>query len=160
MAKKRRKFTPEYKAEVVKLVKDSQKSISSISRDLGLTETSIRAWVRQHDIDAGNGSPGAPMGQPLSPTPRNRRTSSTTRSRHRATISASASSPTSIGPTLPILEGLCYSQETMQKNLRRTLLAEPKPCHSIFRFCADHLGARCIPSAESGIATSPSFLWR
>ena len=59
MAKKRRKFTPEYKAEVVKLVKDSQKSISSISRDLGLTETSIRAWVRQHDIDAGNGAPGA-----------------------------------------------------------------------------------------------------
>ena len=59
MAKKRRKFTPEYKAEVVKLVKDSKKSISSISRDLELTETSIRAWVRQHDIDAGNGAPGA-----------------------------------------------------------------------------------------------------
>ena len=59
MAKKRRKFTPEYKAEVVKLVKESKKSISSISRDLGLNETGVRAWVRQHDVDAGNGSPGA-----------------------------------------------------------------------------------------------------
>ena len=59
ICRRTRKFTPQYKAEVVKLVKDSQKSISSISRDLGLNETGVRAWVKQHDIDAGNGSPGA-----------------------------------------------------------------------------------------------------
>jgi transposase len=59
MAKKRRKFTSQYKTEVVKLIKDSGKSVSSISRELGLTESAVCTWVKQHDIDAGKGAPGA-----------------------------------------------------------------------------------------------------
>lgn len=57
--RKRRHFTPEYKAEVVGLCRKGGKSIGEISRDLGLTETSVRAWVRQADIDEGKGAPGA-----------------------------------------------------------------------------------------------------
>jgi len=57
--KKRRHFTPEYKAEVVGLCRKSGKSIGQVSRDLGLTETSVRAWVRQADIDDGKGASGA-----------------------------------------------------------------------------------------------------
>jgi len=53
--KKRRSFTPEYKAEVVALVRKGGKSAGQIARDLGLTETSVRAWVRQADVDAGGG---------------------------------------------------------------------------------------------------------
>lgn len=49
--RKRRKFTPEYKSEVVKLVRDSGKSIGQIARELDLTETAVRAWVERSEID-------------------------------------------------------------------------------------------------------------
>ena len=49
--RKRRKFTPEYKAEVVKLVRTSGKSIGQVSSDLELTETALREWVKRADID-------------------------------------------------------------------------------------------------------------
>jgi transposase len=51
MARGRRSFTKEYKAEVVKLIRSSGKSVGAVSRELGLTETSVRAWVKQADID-------------------------------------------------------------------------------------------------------------
>lgn len=45
--RKRRKFTDEYRAEVVELVRTSEKSIGQIARELDLTETAVRAWVRK-----------------------------------------------------------------------------------------------------------------
>lgn len=57
--KQRRHFTPEYKAEVVALVRKGGKSAGQVARDLDLTETSVRAWVKQADIDEGKGSKGA-----------------------------------------------------------------------------------------------------
>ena len=60
MAKrKRRSFTDEYKAEVVELISKSGKSIGAVARDLDLTETGVRAWVRQAEVDAGRGPTGA-----------------------------------------------------------------------------------------------------
>jgi transposase len=55
----RRKFTAEYKAEVVRLVLDGGKSIGQVSRELDLTESAVRNWVRQAKIDAGQGPTGA-----------------------------------------------------------------------------------------------------
>lgn len=55
----RRKFTAEYKAEVVRLVLDGDKSIGQVSRELDLTESAVRNWVRQAKIDAGQGPAGA-----------------------------------------------------------------------------------------------------
>jgi transposase len=55
----RRKFTSEYKAEVVRLVRDGGKSIGTVSRELGLTDSAVRLWVSQAAIDAGQGSTGA-----------------------------------------------------------------------------------------------------
>ena len=55
MTNKRRSFTPEYKAEVVGLVREGEKSIGAISRDLGLTESVVRKWVSQSEVDAGRG---------------------------------------------------------------------------------------------------------
>jgi len=43
----RRKFTDEYKAETVRLVRDSGKTVGAVSRELGLTETALRRWVEQ-----------------------------------------------------------------------------------------------------------------
>jgi transposase len=57
--RKRRSFTKEYKAEVVDLVRKSGKSIGGIAKELGLTETAVRAWVRQAKVDAGRGPAGA-----------------------------------------------------------------------------------------------------
>ena len=49
--KKRRKFTREYKAEIVRLVRTSGKSIGQVAKELDLTETAVRAWVKRADID-------------------------------------------------------------------------------------------------------------
>ncbi len=51
--KERRKFSDEYKAEVVALVHSSGKSIGAVSRDLDLTETAVREWVKRADVDGG-----------------------------------------------------------------------------------------------------------
>src|SRR3989442_1215815 len=53
--RKRRHFTPEYRAEVVRVVRTGGKTAGQVARDLDLTETSVRAWVRQAEIDDGNG---------------------------------------------------------------------------------------------------------
>ncbi len=49
--RKRRFFTPEYKAEVVGLVRSSGKGPGQVARELDLTETAVRAWVKQAEID-------------------------------------------------------------------------------------------------------------
>ncbi len=60
MAKKtRRSFSREYKAEVVELVRKSGKTVGAICRDLGLTETAVRRWVQQAEVDSGGGPAGA-----------------------------------------------------------------------------------------------------
>jgi transposase len=54
----RRKFTKEYKAEVVRLVLDGGKAVGQVSRDLDLTESAVRNWVKQAKIDGGKGGTG------------------------------------------------------------------------------------------------------
>src|ERR1035437_1346594 len=49
----RRSFTPEFKAEIVELCRRGDRSIGQVSRDFDLTETAVRAWVRQAEIDGG-----------------------------------------------------------------------------------------------------------
>jgi transposase len=49
----RRSFTPQFKAEVVELCRAGDRSIGQVARDLGLTETSVRKWIAQADIDLG-----------------------------------------------------------------------------------------------------------
>src|SRR5208283_5691251 len=57
--RKRRAFTKAYKAEVVELVRKGGKSVGGIAKELDLTETAVRAWVRQAEVDAGRGPAGA-----------------------------------------------------------------------------------------------------
>src|SRR5437016_13881959 len=60
MAKrKRRAFTKEFKAQAVRIVRESGKSVTAVARELDLTETALRSWVRQGEIDAGRGPAGA-----------------------------------------------------------------------------------------------------
>src|SRR5256885_17076008 len=57
--RKRRAFDAEFKAEAVRLCKVGDRSIGQVAKDLDLTETALRDWVRRADIDAGKGPPGA-----------------------------------------------------------------------------------------------------
>ncbi len=53
--RKRRKFTQEFKADAVKYVEKSGKSIGQVAEDLDLTESALRNLVNQSNIDAGEG---------------------------------------------------------------------------------------------------------
>jgi transposase-like protein len=57
--RKRRAFTPEFKAETVRLVVEGGRSIPEVARDLDLTESALRMWVRQAEVEQGRGKPGA-----------------------------------------------------------------------------------------------------
>ena len=49
----RREFSPEFKARTVELILSSGKSVNEVCRELDLTETAVRRWVKQARIDAG-----------------------------------------------------------------------------------------------------------
>jgi len=56
MAKrKRRKFTAEFKADAVRLCRAGGKSIPQVAKDLDLTETALREWVKRAEVDDGKG---------------------------------------------------------------------------------------------------------
>jgi transposase len=58
MPRPRRFFPPVYKAEVVELIHSTDKTVGQVARELDLTETAVRQWVRQADLDAGRRSDG------------------------------------------------------------------------------------------------------
>ena len=45
--RERRTFTEEYKQQVLELIRSGEKSLSQTCRDLDLTETAVRRWVKQ-----------------------------------------------------------------------------------------------------------------
>ena len=57
--RRRRKYSPEFKAETVRLVQASDRSLAAIARELDLAETALRQWVKQAAVDAGGGAAGA-----------------------------------------------------------------------------------------------------
>jgi len=54
----RRSFTPEFKAEIVELCQRGDRTVGQVARDFDLTETAVRAWVKQAELDAGDRSDG------------------------------------------------------------------------------------------------------
>jgi transposase len=57
--RKRRSFTPEFRAEAVRLVREGSKNLPQVARDLDLTESALRNWVNQADVDEGKSPAGA-----------------------------------------------------------------------------------------------------
>jgi transposase len=49
----RRAFTPEFKAEIVEVCRRGDRSVGQVAKDFDLTETAVREWLRQADLDAG-----------------------------------------------------------------------------------------------------------
>lgn len=57
--RKRRKFTNEFRGEVVELCRRGDRSIAQVARDLDLTASTVRLWVKQAEVDAGEEPAGA-----------------------------------------------------------------------------------------------------
>jgi transposase len=55
----RRVHTQEFKADTVELVRSGKRNASQVARDLGLSDSLVRSWVKQAEIDAGRGPDGA-----------------------------------------------------------------------------------------------------
>src|ERR1700742_3835893 len=49
----RRSFTPAFKAEIVELCQRGDRSVGQVAKDFDLTETAVRDWVRQAEVDTG-----------------------------------------------------------------------------------------------------------
>jgi transposase-like protein len=45
MADKRRKYSPQFKAEAVQMVVETDKTIAQVARDLGVVEQTLGNWV-------------------------------------------------------------------------------------------------------------------
>jgi transposase len=52
--KSRRQFSKQFKAETVALLRSSSKSVAQVCRDLDLSETAVRRWLAQAEIDSGH----------------------------------------------------------------------------------------------------------
>src|SRR6266446_6616361 len=54
----RRRFDDDFKAQAVRLVLDDGKTVSAAARDLDLTETALREWVKRARADRTHGRTG------------------------------------------------------------------------------------------------------
>ena len=46
-------YPPEFKREAVELYLSSESSIPKIAKELSIADESLRRWIRQHQVDAG-----------------------------------------------------------------------------------------------------------
>jgi transposase len=49
----RRTYTPQFKADIVEQCQRGDRGINQVARDFNLTESAVRKWVKQAEIDAG-----------------------------------------------------------------------------------------------------------
>jgi transposase len=58
-AKVRKEYTPEQKAEAIRMALSSEQSVSQIARTLGMAESTLNRWVHQHKVDSQPSRTGA-----------------------------------------------------------------------------------------------------
>ena len=51
--RRRRSFTPEFKAEIVELCQRGDRSVGQVAKDFDLTEAAVREWVKLAERDEG-----------------------------------------------------------------------------------------------------------
>lgn len=57
--KKRRVFSQEFQSKAVRVYRAGDRSIAQVASDLDLAENSLRRWVKQEEVDRGEGAPDA-----------------------------------------------------------------------------------------------------
>jgi transposase len=73
MARTRRTYTPEFKAEAVKLVTEQGYSVAEAARSLGIHETLLRSWKQALETQGDQAFPGQGKLPPLEEELRRRR---------------------------------------------------------------------------------------
>ena len=48
-----RSFTPQFKADIVERCRRGDRTVGQVAKDFDLTETAVRDWVKQAQVDAG-----------------------------------------------------------------------------------------------------------
>ena len=59
----RRQFDEEFRAQAVRLVLDDHKTVGAVARDLDLTPSALRLWVRRAQADRTHGRTGLTTAQ-------------------------------------------------------------------------------------------------
>jgi transposase len=54
-----KRYTAEFKRDAVELALSSDKTVTEVARDLGVSPESLRGWVKQAKADQGRGPEGA-----------------------------------------------------------------------------------------------------
>ena len=49
----KRPYLREFRREAVQLVQNTDRSIAQVARDLGISNQTLRNWIKQADVDAG-----------------------------------------------------------------------------------------------------------
>jgi len=78
---KRKRYSPEYKRELVELVRRSQSSCRQIALDVGVNPNMLTRWVREADAGGGKAFPGGGMPRDEEMTRLKRELSKVTRER-------------------------------------------------------------------------------
>jgi transposase len=47
-------YPPEFRREAVQLAQNTERSIAQVARDLGISDQTLRNWIKQSDVDAGH----------------------------------------------------------------------------------------------------------
>ena len=46
-------YPPEFRREAVQLAQSTERSIAQVARDLGVSDQTLRNWIKQADVNAG-----------------------------------------------------------------------------------------------------------
>jgi transposase len=57
MREKRRKYSPEFKAEAVRLVVDTSRPIAEVAREIGVHEGTLGSWVNNYRTEHADDEP-------------------------------------------------------------------------------------------------------
>ncbi|MFI1184560.1 transposase [Streptomyces sp. NPDC020799] len=53
-----KRYTAEFKKDAVALVRSSGRTVTDVARQLGVSTEGLRGWVKQAEVDWGEGAPG------------------------------------------------------------------------------------------------------
>lgn len=59
MSRKKPNYTAEYKAEAVRLARESGRAMSDVAQDIGVSLSALRKWIKQAEVDEMKGSHGS-----------------------------------------------------------------------------------------------------
>ncbi len=57
--RKRPRYTSEYKAEAARIARQGGKPVAEAAKDIGVSESALRRWMAQTEINEGKGPVGA-----------------------------------------------------------------------------------------------------